>query len=92
MTTATLPVLSIAPAQVVRGEGILTTQSRAIAALGQRPLVVGGRRTLKLVQPLLATLEQGNVTPKTVPPMALTAVKSLWPGCTGRQQAIRLTV
>jgi glycerol dehydrogenase len=66
MTTATLPVLSIAPAQVVRGDSILTTQGSAIAALGQRPLVVGGRRTLKLVQPLLATLEQGNVTPKTV--------------------------
>jgi glycerol dehydrogenase-like iron-containing ADH family enzyme len=65
MTTATLPVLSIAPAQVVRGDGILTAQSDAISALGQRPLVVGGRRTLKLVQPLLATFEQGDITAKT---------------------------
>jgi glycerol dehydrogenase-like iron-containing ADH family enzyme len=65
MTTATLPVLSIAPAQVVRGDGILSNQGSAISALGQRPLVVGGRHTLKLVQPLMAALEQRQIAAKT---------------------------
>jgi len=64
MTTATLPVLSIAPAQVVRGDGILSTQEGAIAALGQRPLVVGGCHTLKLVQPLISALEQREIVPR----------------------------
>jgi glycerol dehydrogenase len=65
MTTATLPVLSIAPAQVIRGDGILAAQGSTIAALGQRPIVVGGRRTLKLIQPFLATLEQETLVAKT---------------------------
>lgn len=56
MTTSTLPLLSIAPAQVVRGDGILAAQGATIAALGKRPLVVGGQHSLKLVKPLLATL------------------------------------
>ncbi len=64
MSTATLPVLSIAPAQVIRGNGILLGQRGAISALGRRPLVVGGRHTLKLVQPLLTALEQEKLTPK----------------------------
>lgn len=41
-----LPVLTISPAQVVRGAGILAQQGAAIARLGQRPLVVGGDRAL----------------------------------------------
>ncbi|WP_416673396.1 iron-containing alcohol dehydrogenase family protein [Egbenema bharatensis] len=45
--------LSIAPAQVVRGAGILSQMGEAIARLGQRPLVVGGDRTLSVVQPFL---------------------------------------
>ncbi len=50
MTAQPLSTLAIAPAQVVRGEGILATQTEAIAALGQRPLVVGGAHSLKRVQ------------------------------------------
>jgi glycerol dehydrogenase-like iron-containing ADH family enzyme len=53
MTLSTLPTLAIAPAQVVRGKGILALQGAAIAALGQRPIVVGGKHTLPLVKPLL---------------------------------------
>lgn len=64
MTIATMPLLSIAPAQVVRGDGILATQGPVIASLGQRPLVVSGRHTLKLVQPFLAVLERAKVSPK----------------------------
>jgi glycerol dehydrogenase-like iron-containing ADH family enzyme len=55
MTHALLPKLAIAPAQVIRGAGILVAQGETIAALGQRPLIVGGDHSLALVQPLLAT-------------------------------------
>ncbi|NJL86617.1 MAG: iron-containing alcohol dehydrogenase family protein [Leptolyngbyaceae cyanobacterium SM1_1_3] len=48
MTQLTLP-LTIAPAQVLRGCGILADIGSAIARLGQRPLIVGGDRTLALV-------------------------------------------
>ncbi len=64
MVTTTLPVLSIAPAQVVRGNGILAAQGAGIAALGQRPLVVGGGHTLKLIQPLISALEEKQLTPQ----------------------------
>lgn len=51
-----LPSLAIAPAQVVRGADILVTAGEAIARLGQRPLAVGGDRTLALVQSQLAAI------------------------------------
>jgi len=57
-TLSPLPTLAIAPAQVVRGDGILTQQGAAIARLGQRPLLVGGRHSLTLAAPLLNALEQ----------------------------------
>lgn len=47
------PLLSVAPAQVIRGAGILAQAGELIARWGQRPLVVGGDRTLALVQPIL---------------------------------------
>ena len=47
------PILSIAPAQVMRGAGILAQAGAAIARLGKRPLVVGGDRTLAVVRPRL---------------------------------------
>lgn len=62
MTDLTLPVgssttalpsivrLAIAPAQVLRGAGILTQAGEAIARLGRRPLVVSGDQTLAVVQ------------------------------------------
>lgn len=52
-TTDLPPTLTIAPAQVMRGTGILTQASEGIARLGRRPLLVGGDRTLAVVQPVL---------------------------------------
>ncbi|MBF2077131.1 MAG: iron-containing alcohol dehydrogenase family protein [Synechococcales cyanobacterium T60_A2020_003] len=49
-----LPSLAIAPAQVLRGAGMLGQAGGAIAALGTRPLVVGGDRTLDVIRPVLA--------------------------------------
>ncbi|MBE9158113.1 iron-containing alcohol dehydrogenase family protein [Nodosilinea sp. LEGE 06152] len=63
-TLSPLPVLAIAPAQVVRGDGILADQGAAIARLGQRPLIVGGSHSLKLAAPLIGALEQESLTPQ----------------------------
>ncbi|MGB3202565.1 MAG: iron-containing alcohol dehydrogenase family protein [Nodosilinea sp.] len=63
-TLSPLSTLAIAPAQVVRGDGILAVQGAAIARLGQRPLVVGGRHSLKLAAPLINALEQESLTPQ----------------------------
>lgn len=52
-TANSLPVLSVAPSQVIRGRGILAEAGQAIAGLGKRPLLVASDRTLALVQPLL---------------------------------------
>ena len=54
MTQATLPVTTMmAPAQVIRGKGILS--GPAIARLGQRPFVIGGSQSLNQVRPALQT-------------------------------------
>lgn len=51
--SAALLSLMVAPAQVIRGSHALDQVGEAIRALGQRPLVVGGDRTLGVVQPIL---------------------------------------
>ncbi len=54
--------LTIAPAQVKRGFQALTQSGEAIARLGKRPLVVGGDRTLAVIQSFLQpVLEQHNL-------------------------------
>lgn len=51
--------LTVAPAQVLRGSQALALSGEAIARLGQRPLVVGGDRTLATLTPQLQpVLEQ----------------------------------
>jgi glycerol dehydrogenase-like iron-containing ADH family enzyme len=45
--------LAIAPARVLRGDELLAHSGKEIAALGMRPLVVGGNQTLKVVEALL---------------------------------------
>ncbi len=50
--------LLIAPAQVLRGENILIQSGAAIAALGKRPLIVGGNHTLEIIQPYLQPIIQ----------------------------------
>ncbi|MGF1542128.1 MAG: iron-containing alcohol dehydrogenase family protein [Pleurocapsa sp.] len=52
-TQTNLISLSIAPTRVLRGEECLRESGNAIALLGNRPLVVGGDRTLQLIQPHL---------------------------------------
>ncbi len=59
-------VTAMAPARVLRGADALRHSVAAIAALGQRPLVVGGDRTFEVVAPhlgpALAGLERATVS------------------------------
>ncbi len=55
-TSTSLTPLVVAPAQVLRGENALCSAGEAIARLGNRPLVVGGDRTLAVAQPSLQTV------------------------------------
>ncbi|XHX81067.1 MAG: iron-containing alcohol dehydrogenase family protein [Stenomitos frigidus ULC029] len=52
-TTLLQPLLTIAPAQVLRGRELLVQSGSAIARLGRRPLVIGGNQTLATVKPQL---------------------------------------
>src|SRR6476469_10749048 len=52
-TTPAIFSLMVAPAQVVRGEQALAQVGEAMGRLGQRPLIIGGDRTLAVVQPWL---------------------------------------
>lgn len=52
-THTTLTSLFVSPTQVLKGEAILPQAGNAIARLGERPLVVGGQQTLKVISPHL---------------------------------------
>ena len=55
--------LAIAPAQVLRGSGILGQAGASIARLGRRPLVVGGNQTLAIAMSFLASaLQEQNLS------------------------------
>lgn len=64
MSNAVLPSpLLVAPAQVLRGERVLSQSQVAIAALGQRPFVVSGQQTQNLIQEnLVPILAQAKLT------------------------------
>ncbi len=51
---APFPILNVAPAQVIRGQGVLALSGELFARLGQRPLVVGGAHSLKAAMPFLS--------------------------------------
>jgi glycerol dehydrogenase len=62
-TQTTYPTLAIAPGKILRGETCLKDSGVAIAALGKRPLVVGGDRTLEIVKSHFQALsEQDRLT------------------------------
>jgi glycerol dehydrogenase-like iron-containing ADH family enzyme len=52
-TTTAIAAISVAPTQVLKGEGILQQAGKSIARFGKNPLVVGGNTTLKLIEPHL---------------------------------------
>ena len=52
--SAAFPVLSIAPAQVIRGNGVLAKSGSLFTRLGSRPLLVGGKNSLPKALPFLS--------------------------------------
>lgn len=64
---ATLATMTVAPTKIIRGSQILTVASEEIARLGQRPLIVGGERTLTIAQEaLLPPLQQQKLDISTI--------------------------
>ena len=87
MTTPTFPTLMVAPAQVRRGAGVLATVGEVIARLGQRPLLVGGERTLASAAPFLKPALRDSLSAQPV--MAMTAAKLL---SASSKRQLRLTL
>lgn len=59
-STAALPFLAVAPAQVIRGRGVLHQGAAAIARFGKRPVVIAGNQTLALLKPKLQPILKGQ--------------------------------
>lgn len=55
-TSSSLLTLAVAPAKVIRGFGILADSSQAIKSLGNRPLLVAGKKSFCLAQPHLQAI------------------------------------
>ncbi|MGB3494749.1 MAG: iron-containing alcohol dehydrogenase family protein [Elainellaceae cyanobacterium] len=49
--TASLSYMALSPSRVIRGQEALTQSAETIAQLGDRPLLIGGDRTLKVAMP-----------------------------------------
>jgi len=63
-TSSSLFTLTVAPAKVIRGSGVLQAAAAEIACLGSRPLIVAGERTLAISeQNLLPILETQQLYP-----------------------------
>ncbi|MEL6137542.1 MAG: iron-containing alcohol dehydrogenase family protein [Cyanobacteria bacterium J06628_6] len=62
METASFPVLMVAPAQVVRGSGVIAQSGSQLARFGRRPLIVGGTHTLQAAKPFLTPALSDFVT------------------------------
>lgn len=58
VSTSSVVTLQVSPAQVMRGNGAVAQAGANIAQLGNRPLIIGGDRALKLIQPLLYPILQ----------------------------------
>lgn len=52
-TATAILSLTIAPACVIRGQNAIARSTEAIARLGKRPLIVGGKNSLAAIQPYL---------------------------------------
>lgn len=53
-------VLNIAPAQVIRGSGVLSSSAALFSRLGQRPLLVGGKTSMEAALPFLDDVLQDS--------------------------------
>ncbi|BAQ66179.1 iron-containing alcohol dehydrogenase family protein [Geminocystis sp. NIES-3709] len=56
--------LQVAPANIVKGENCLINSGKSIAQFGKHPIIVGGKKTLKLIETYLNPIcEEFNLTP-----------------------------
>lgn len=58
-SSVTFPILNIAPAQVIRGSGVLSSSHDLFASFGDRPLLVGGENSLPRALPFLSAALAG---------------------------------
>ncbi|MEO0540332.1 MAG: iron-containing alcohol dehydrogenase family protein [Cyanobacteria bacterium P01_A01_bin.105] len=66
----------VAPAQVIRGKGVLAQSGPLLARLGCRPLVVGGENTLAAAAPFLSPVLSASL-PSALPPSVSSASSNL---------------
>ncbi|MEA5604153.1 iron-containing alcohol dehydrogenase family protein [Nostoc sp. UHCC 0252] len=80
-TSSSLFTLTIAPAKVIRGSGVLQAAAAEIASLGSRPLIVAGESTLAIsrnnLQPILETQQLHTVQALYSPDCCEASLKSL---------------
>lgn len=80
-TSNSLVTLTLAPAKVIRGAGILHSATREIMGLGTRPLIVAGKNTLKIskesLQPVFSTEQLDTVATSYLPDCCETSLKAL---------------
>jgi glycerol dehydrogenase-like iron-containing ADH family enzyme len=80
-TSSSLFTLTVAPAKVIRGSGVLQAAAVEIASLGSRPLIVAGDSTLaisrKNLQPVLETQQLHPVQASYSPDCCEASLKSL---------------
>jgi glycerol dehydrogenase-like iron-containing ADH family enzyme len=80
-TSNSLFTLTVAPAKVIRGSGVLQAAAAEIASLGSRPLIVAGDSTLaisrKNLQPVLETQQFHPVQASYSPDCCEASLKSL---------------
>jgi glycerol dehydrogenase-like iron-containing ADH family enzyme len=80
-TSNSLFTLTVAPAKVIRGSGVLQAAAAEIASLGSRPLIVAGDSTLaisrKNLQPVLETQQLHPVQASYSPDCCEASLKSL---------------
>jgi len=80
-TSSSLFTLTIAPAKVIRGSGVLPAAAAEIIGLGNRPLIVAGERTLAIsqenLQPILETQQLQTAQASYSPDCCEASLKSL---------------
>lgn len=59
-TTSSFLTLTVAPAKVIRGAGVIESAISEISTLGNRPLIVTGKHTLNIYQESLQTIFQSG--------------------------------
>ena len=80
-TSSSLLTLAVAPAKVIRGSGVLADSLQAIKSLGNRPLLVTGKKSFGLaqphLQPLIDTKDLDFVKSYYTPDCSETSLKAL---------------